>query len=192
MPDFQLNRSQRFFVFFCIFCFSWSSNTIWGVCCEGVTLTSFQPSEFIPQEDARVVLSSSESKLVQTALSAKYRLVFASGAGYKILATALGLANAYVLSHRSIYRWDCCALHAILLALGGGIVSYKHALEAANQSESPLLENDLTQLQVHYTRAAGAISSRRASISGGCESLPGIIAYRSTADVLFILDLLKS
>lgn len=128
---------------------------------------------------------------MKTALARKFDLVFASGAGYKILATALGLADAYVLSHRTVYRWDCCAVHAILLALGGGVVSYKHALEALAHSDNPLTQDDLTKLQVQYTRAGGTISNRRASICGGTESLPGIIAYRSICDVLVVLDLLR-
>ncbi|CAL1536353.1 unnamed protein product [Lymnaea stagnalis] len=170
---------------------NWSSQTVWGVCYKGVKMTSLKPVVEIPRDDARVVLSNSESEQVQNTLKSKFHLVFASGAGYKILATFLGLSNAYVLSHRSIYRWDCCAGHAILLALGGGIVSYKHALEAAKKSPSPLTKDDLNQLQVNYVSAAGAISSRRSSISDGTESLPGIIAYRSVNDALIILELLK-
>lgn len=138
------------------------------------------------------MLSNSESELVLDALSSKFRLLYASGAGYKILATVLGLANAYVLSHRSVYRWDCCAGHAILLALGGGIISYKHALEATNMSESALTEDDLIKFQVNYVSLGGAIRNRRASISDGTESLPGIIAYRCNSDALKILDVLKT
>ncbi|CAG5130796.1 unnamed protein product [Candidula unifasciata] len=170
---------------------SWKSITIWGICYNGVKTTSLQAAEPSAQGRGKVLLSSSESEHVKTALATKFDLVFASGAGYKMLATALGLVNAYVLSHRTVYRWDCCAVHAILLALGGGIVSYKHALEALSQSEDPLTEDHLTKLQVQYTRAGGTISNRRASICGGTESLPGIVAYRSIPDVVAVLELLR-
>ena len=138
-----------------------------------------------------IVMSKSESEHVHNALSSKYKLISASGAGYKILITVMGLANAYVLSHQSIYRWDCCALHAILLALGGGIVSYKHAVEMASKSQVQLTASDLENLQLNYMKAAGAIASRRCSLPNSAESLPGIIAYRSADDAITILNLLK-
>ncbi|XP_055870396.1 inositol polyphosphate 1-phosphatase-like isoform X2 [Biomphalaria glabrata] len=172
---------------------SWISQTLWGVCYKDIKQTSLKSAdEVLHREVKRAVLSNSESEHVQDVLRTKFQLVFASGAGYKILATILGLANAYVLSHRSIYRWDCCAGHAILLALGGGIISYKHALEMARKSSTPITKEDLDQLQVNYVSTGGAITSRRCSISDGTESLPGIVAYLTVSDVLLILDLLKN
>ncbi|GFO06219.1 inositol polyphosphate 1-phosphatase [Plakobranchus ocellatus] len=170
---------------------SWTSQTVWGICHEKCQRTSFQPSKTGGVNPPRIVISKSESEQVQKALLSKYKLISASGAGYKILVTVLGLANAYVLSHRSIYRWDCCALHAILLAMGGGIVSFKHAREAVTKSQTSLLASDLEHLQVNYAKAAGAIASRRCSLPDNAESLPGIIAYRSEEDALAILGFLK-
>ncbi|KAH9499305.1 Inositol polyphosphate 1-phosphatase [Bulinus truncatus] len=129
---------------------TWTSQTLWGVCYKDIKVTSFKPVEDLHCREARIVISNSEAEYVQDGLKSNFQLVFASGAGYKILATILGLANAYVLSHRSIYRWDCCAGHAILLALGGGIISYKHSLETARKSQTPLSKEDMDLLQVNY------------------------------------------
>ena len=51
--------------------------------------------------------------------------MYASGAGYKILCVILGLADVYVLSEGSTYKWDSCAPHALLRALGGGVVELR-------------------------------------------------------------------
>lgn len=71
------------------------------------------------------MLSSSEKAVVKEALAPLCPgkcLMYASGAGYKILCVILGLADVYVLSEGSTYKWDSCAPHALLRALGGGIV----------------------------------------------------------------------
>lgn len=71
------------------------------------------------------VLSSSEKATVKEALvplCPGQCLKYASGAGYKILCVILGLADVYVLSEGSTFKWDSCAPHALLRALGGGIV----------------------------------------------------------------------
>ncbi|RUS78447.1 hypothetical protein EGW08_013793 [Elysia chlorotica] len=170
---------------------SWTSNTVWGICHKELQETSFQASAINTDKQPMIVMSKSESEHVQSALSSKYKVVSASGAGYKILTTVLGLTNAYVLSHESIYRWDCCALHAVLLALGGGILSYRHAVQAASQAPGPLSRADLESLQLSYVKAAGAIASRRCSLPNSAESLPGIIAYKSADDAISILNLLK-
>lgn len=171
---------------------SWTGHTFWGICYKELKVTSFLPSTTSCERKPKIVMSKSESEQVQKALSSKYKLIFASGAGFKILATVIGLANAYVLSHQSIYRWDCCALHAILLAMGGGIISYKHAVELACKSQAELSLPDLEHLQLNYVKASGAIANRRCSLPNSTESLPGIIAYRSVDDARDILNLLKS
>lgn len=71
------------------------------------------------------VLSSSEKAAVKEALvplCPGQCLKYASGAGYKILCVILGLADVYVLSEGSTFKWDSCAPHALLRALGGGMV----------------------------------------------------------------------
>ena len=164
---------------------------MWGICHKDLQVTSCEPAADNYEKTPRIVMSKSESEQVHNALSSRYKLISASGAGYKILVTVKGLANAYVLSHQSIYRWDCCALHAILLALGGGIVSYKHAIETALNTEGQVSVTVVENLQLNYVKAAGAIASRSCSLPGSTDSLPGIIAYRSVEDLLDILELLK-
>lgn len=76
-----------------------------------------------------VVLSSSENEEVKTRLvDGGYKLVEATGAGYKLMCVVLGLVSAYVLSKPSTFYWDTCSAHAILGAQGGGLVDYKRTL----------------------------------------------------------------
>ena len=72
------------------------------------------------------VLSSAEPATVRDGLSSNLgaHLVPVAGAGYKVLAVIDGLADAYVLSKGSTYKWDTCAPHAILRALGGGLFPF--------------------------------------------------------------------
>uniref|UniRef100_A0A8D0HKU9 inositol-1,4-bisphosphate 1-phosphatase n=1 Tax=Sphenodon punctatus TaxID=8508 RepID=A0A8D0HKU9_SPHPU len=104
----------------------WQSRYHWGMAYGGVTLSSLgkPPS----QAALRVVLSSSEKPELRQALEPLYGLRFASGAGYKMLCVALGLAEAYVLSEATTFKWDSCGPHALLRALGGGMVDLAGAL----------------------------------------------------------------
>lgn len=43
---------------------------------------------------------------------------YAAGSGYKLMCVVEGWADAYLLSKASSYKWDTCAPHAILRALG--------------------------------------------------------------------------
>ena len=72
------------------------------------------------------VLSSSEQATVRDGLSSNLGAHFlpVAGAGYKVLAVIDSLADAYVLSKGSTYKWDTCAPHAILRALGGGLLPF--------------------------------------------------------------------
>ena len=54
--------------------------------------------------------------------SKKFELVPAGGAGYKLLQVILGKADAY-LHITKIKKWDLCAGHGILSALGGKLTS---------------------------------------------------------------------
>lgn len=162
---------------------------------NGVNVTSLQAEGQPVASDSqrqRAVLSRSEQETVKSALASNFELVFASGAGYKLLATVSGLVDVYVLSHHSVYRWDCCAVHAILQALGGGVISFKHALRAVRDCPEGLSCDTINKLQLSYIKASGAILSRRDSVSDDNESLPGIIAYRSLGVVNTVLNVLKT
>ncbi|XP_044277856.1 inositol polyphosphate 1-phosphatase [Varanus komodoensis] len=108
----------------------WQSKYHWGISYRGTHLSSLSRPQL--QASPRVVLSTNEKVGLQKALAplCGEQLCFASGAGYKMLCVALGLADAYVLSEGSTFKWDSCGPHAILQALGGGIVDLSAALQA--------------------------------------------------------------
>ncbi|XP_061470765.1 inositol polyphosphate 1-phosphatase isoform X2 [Rhineura floridana] len=117
----------------------WQSKYHWGISYEGIHLSSLNRPML--QASPCVVLSSNEKVMLRKALAPLYgeRLFFASGAGYKMLCVALGLADAYVLSEGSTFKWDSCGPHAILRALGGGIVDLSEALKAWRAGQRKLL-----------------------------------------------------
>ena len=55
-----------------------------------------------------------------------------TGAGNKILTVVNGLSDLYLITTESnvVHRWDTCAGHAMLKVSGGGIIRYKHVLDA--------------------------------------------------------------
>lgn len=102
-------------------------------------------------------------------LNSGFRLVEATGAGYKILSVALGQATAYILSKGSTYKWDTCGPQALLSSLGGGIIEFKEFIVNPNSN----LEN----LNVNYLPVGSNFSNRG-----------GLIAYRDPQ----ILETFKS
>lgn len=75
-----------------------------------------------PVTDSVVIISRSHAgevaSMVKERLGQTTQVVSAGGAGYKVLEVAGGRADAYIHSTR-IKKWDICAGHAILEALGG-------------------------------------------------------------------------
>ncbi|NXL69091.1 INPP phosphatase, partial [Chordeiles acutipennis] len=108
----------------------WQGRYHWGVAYGDTRLSSLSPPPLRPV--SRLVLSRAEAGPVRAALGALGGdgLRFAAGAGYKMLCVILGLADAFVLSESSTFAWDSCAPHAILRALGGGVVALAGALRA--------------------------------------------------------------
>ncbi|XP_030632944.1 inositol polyphosphate 1-phosphatase [Chanos chanos] len=113
----------------------WKGQHFWGVSYGSVNTCSLpRPvNSLLGKEDGTVsvVLSSSEKQDVKDALAPLGRLMYASGAGYKILCVILGLADVYVLSEGSTFKWDSCAPHALLRALGGGVADLRESLSAS-------------------------------------------------------------
>lgn len=140
----------------------WQGKYHWGVSYQGTRLSSLSQPPLQPAP--AVVLSSSERPAIQRALRPLYgeRLRFASGAGYKMLCVILGLADAYVLSEGSTFKWDSCAPHAILRALGGGMVDLEAALQAWRAGQQGALP-ELTYNQP----AGGAVGAERWANRGG-------------------------
>ncbi|NXS53519.1 INPP phosphatase, partial [Brachypteracias leptosomus] len=114
----------------------WQGRYHWGVAYGATRLASLSPPA--PRPEPCVVLSRAEAGAVRGALDPLCggRLHFAAGAGYKMLCVILGLADAYVLSEGSTFAWDACAPHAILRALGGGVVALGGALRARRAGDT--------------------------------------------------------
>ncbi|XP_054033391.1 inositol polyphosphate 1-phosphatase [Dryobates pubescens] len=114
----------------------WQGRYHWGVAYGATRLSSLSVPP--PRPTPCVVLSRAEGAAVRGALEPLCggRLRFAAGAGYKLLCVILGLADAYVLSEGTTFAWDACAPHAILRALGGGVVALAEALRARREGDA--------------------------------------------------------
>ncbi|XP_046882101.1 inositol polyphosphate 1-phosphatase [Hypomesus transpacificus] len=118
----------------------WKGQHFWGVSYGSFKACSVdRPKDGTKESTGRggisVVLSSSEKQAVKEALTPLCgldRLMYASGAGYKILCVIQGLADIYVLSEGSTFKWDSCAPHALLRALGGGMVDLAECLRSSS------------------------------------------------------------
>ncbi|XP_055472800.1 inositol polyphosphate 1-phosphatase [Psammomys obesus] len=161
----------------------WKGQCFWGLSYMGTNIHSLQlaisqrhdgetQTENSDSEVSRpfsAVISTSEKETIKAAL---LRVcggsVFpAAGAGYKSLCVVQGLADIYIFSEDTTYKWDSCAAHAILRAMGGGIVDMKECLE-----RSPETGLDLPQLLYH-------MENKGASGVDLWANKGGLIAYRS-------------
>ncbi|XP_021163540.2 inositol polyphosphate 1-phosphatase [Fundulus heteroclitus] len=163
----------------------WRGKHYWGVSCGSINICSeSRPGDRSDgQRGVSVVLSSSEKQPVKEALASVCgpdQLMYASGAGYKILCVIQGLADAYVLSEGSTFKWDSCAPHALLRALGGGVVDLAVSLQ---QSESGG-EDARTELTYHLPRADQKGAERWANHGG-------LVAYRDRSQLRSIIGALK-
>ncbi|XP_075880557.1 inositol polyphosphate 1-phosphatase [Nelusetta ayraudi] len=159
----------------------WSGRHFWGVCCGSVRACSVArapPSAGAPGLSA--VLSSSEKQVVKDSLRSLCgpgRLALASGAGYKILCVIQGLADVYVLSEGSTFKWDSCAPHALLRALGGGVADL-----AAGLRSQP------TELTYHRHHPPGDGEQRGAE---RWANHGGLVAYRDPAQLHTVIAALR-
>ncbi|RZC41458.1 inositol polyphosphate 1-phosphatase [Asbolus verrucosus] len=137
----------------------WKGECFWG----GPAESSLPPA---PAVTKTVCVSSSENPAPISKLQEKgYNITEASGAGYKILAVVKGLADAYVLSKDSTFKWDTCGPQAILRSLGGDVVVFSEAVRKQVVS-------------VKYDEG-----------SGSC-NCGGIIAYRKSAVLEDVIECL--
>ncbi|XP_056130603.1 inositol polyphosphate 1-phosphatase [Lampris incognitus] len=122
----------------------WRGKQFWGVSYGSINACSVSQPKHGPNKSRgggrglSVVLSSSEKQVVKEALvplCGPDRLMYASGAGYKILCVIQGLADIYVLSEGSTFKWDSCAPHALLRALGGGVADLTKCLRSSEGTE---------------------------------------------------------
>ncbi|XP_050541797.1 inositol polyphosphate 1-phosphatase [Daktulosphaira vitifoliae] len=123
----------------------WSGHCYWAICSEQYKLNSLPTN--IKENTPKVVLTSSNEEEAVTKIlqQSGYTVVTASGAGYKLLCTALGLVSGYVLTKNTTFLWDTCAAHAMLLSLGGDVchcvcpaslksLSYGPKIQSSNQT----------------------------------------------------------
>ncbi|NXI47920.1 INPP phosphatase, partial [Galbula dea] len=114
----------------------WEGKYHWGVAYRDTRLSS-ESLPASPRSTPCVVLSHGEAEDVREALESigGMQLRFAIGCGYKMLCLLEGLVDAYVVSEGSTFAWDTCAPHAILRALGGGVVDLQSSLRARRAGE---------------------------------------------------------
>ncbi|XP_022600590.1 inositol polyphosphate 1-phosphatase [Seriola dumerili] len=162
----------------------WRGKHFWGVSCGDINVCSLSRPKG-NSENGRglsVVLSSSEKQVVKeslTSLCSPEQLVYASGAGYKILCVIQGLADVYVLSEGSTFKWDSCAPHALLRALGGGVVDLTKSLQSSSGSQ-----DHQTELTYHQPYAECKGADRWANHGG-------LVAYRDCSQLRSIVAALK-
>ncbi|XP_004628676.1 inositol polyphosphate 1-phosphatase [Octodon degus] len=115
------------------------------------------------------VISTSEKETIKTALSRVCgdSIFRAAGAGYKSLCVVQGLVDIYIFSEDTTFKWDSCAAHAILRAMGGGMVDMKECLD-----RDAGVGRCLPELRYHVENE-GATGVDRWANKGG------LIAYRS-------------
>lgn len=158
----------------------WSGRYLWGLSWNGINESSIKPTD--QKKTGRVVMSSTDDKELVSLLKKKYEVVFVAGAGYKLLAVCLGLADFYVLSKHSTYKWDVCAPHSLLLALGGGIVSFQETVWSTAKD----LHGQLPELQLSYN-----------STEKDCLGIDrwlnktGLIAYRDTNLLVELIEYIR-
>ncbi|XP_064614641.1 inositol polyphosphate 1-phosphatase-like [Liolophura sinensis] len=168
----------------------WAGRSEWGVSIGNLQVNSLsQPVEVqstVPR--GIVMLSSSEDPQVEGALKAVSQVTYASGAGYKILVTVLGLVDAYVISKSTTYKWDVCGPHAIMKSRGGGVVRYSKATQLFKEKAGQLTESDLCELQVRYA-TPDKVNAQGAKM--WCNE-GGIIVYSEKTFLLKLLEKLSA
>ncbi|KAK2705944.1 inositol polyphosphate 1-phosphatase-like [Artemia franciscana] len=116
----------------------------WGLSIGGTKVNNL-PNIHL-NSPAKAAISSSERPEIRKSLSDTFQLVEMAGAGYKILCTALGLTDAFVLSKSTTYKYDTCAPHALLLSQGGNLVELDGILDEKANSDTV----DMQGYQVTY------------------------------------------
>ncbi|XP_051886006.1 inositol polyphosphate 1-phosphatase-like [Pristis pectinata] len=178
----------------------WSGQYFWGLSYKGINICSLQTdvnAATQPADDQvdvsrqkeemqdgddnlSAVISTSESESIKSALS-MLRLYYAAGAGYKSLCAVQGFVSVYLLSEDTTFKWDCCAPHAILKSLGGGMVDFRECLKRrklGNLDELPEL--------VYNTPVNGATGADRWANKGG------LVAYRCRKHLDTIMNIISS
>ncbi|XP_029450647.1 inositol polyphosphate 1-phosphatase-like [Rhinatrema bivittatum] len=117
----------------------WKGRYHWGISYHGTNICSLPKPPH--SSDLSVIISKSEREELQHILApvCGERVYHAAGAGYKILCVILGLVEAYIFSGDTTFKWDSCGPHAILRALGGGMVDLARVKEMGEEGANKLL-----------------------------------------------------
>lgn len=176
-----------FLVNACFYIFSrWTGQYFWGISSGSVNLSCAEVQKVSPppqESSLSAVLSTSDSERVRALLQqgCEGRVSFAAGAGYKCLCVILGLSDVYVFSQDATYRWDCCAPHAILRSLGGGIANLRECLRL---KQAGTMEE---RVELVYNTPVEGVSGPEKWANRG-----GLVAYRSKSDLEAVLSLLST
>ncbi|XP_060065105.1 inositol polyphosphate 1-phosphatase-like [Ylistrum balloti] len=161
----------------------WIGESMWGVCVGDTRVNSLSKESINnPRDKPIILMSTSESEDVQNTFRKKSSIHYAAGAGYKLLCAIQGLADSYILSKSSTYKWDACGPHAILLSIGGGLISFKN-LKDADLQGSETLVRDL-QIRYHKADRPGASGADKWCNDGG------VVAYTSSAMLKTIKEII--
>jgi len=151
----------------------WSGRIHWGCVHKNEHLNNIvmKPCNSSSRtETPKIILSMVESKQLIETLKPHFDLVEAGGAGHKILCVVLGLADIYVTSKPSTFKWDTCAGQGILNSMGGG------AVEFLNPTKN-LIYNQPNVDEQNSTKKFGANDQ-------------GLIAFRQQSDLEKLLKVI--
>uniref|UniRef100_A0A8C7JBQ7 Si:ch211-160o17.2 n=1 Tax=Oncorhynchus kisutch TaxID=8019 RepID=A0A8C7JBQ7_ONCKI len=154
----------------------WKGKHFWGVSCGSVKASSvLRPKERPAQcPGLSVVLSSSEKQVVKEVLAPLCRpdkLMYASGPGYKILCVILGLADIYVLSEGSTFKWDSCGPMPCSLHWGGhhdqGELTYHQSHSESPGADRWANQGGLSRLSTHCVAETCFLSQSYQNVAHG-------------------------
>ncbi|XP_018056091.1 PREDICTED: inositol polyphosphate 1-phosphatase [Atta colombica] len=133
----------------------WTGKCYWGFLGGGIAKSSISNACNV---DKIILLSHFEDADVKSKLlNSGFKLVEATGAGYKILSVAIGQAAAYILSKGSTYKWDTCGPQALLSSIGGSIIEFK---EFIVNPDSDNLSVNYLPIGTNFSNRAGLIAYR--------------------------------
>ncbi|KAK8735938.1 hypothetical protein OTU49_005131, partial [Cherax quadricarinatus] len=162
----------------------WQGQVYWGVSHGGINIHNVPLRTTSPQDGRPILLmSSSEDIKLQEKLNKKFNVIYATGAGYKLLVVALGLASACVSSKGSTFRWDTGAPHGLLSAQGGGVIIFQKICQLAERGID--VEN-LKELQIRYHKSNDNVTQHNLQ---WCNE-GGLVAYQDPSVLSTILECL--
>ncbi|XP_002733886.1 inositol polyphosphate 1-phosphatase-like [Saccoglossus kowalevskii] len=123
----------------------WRGRYVWGVAYNGVQRNSYPDTHAKHNKRLNLltVLSPSEKQPVKSAVVSlpNGTIQYGSGAGYKALCVTDKFADLYILNRNTTFKWDCCAPHAVIRSMGGGMLDLKKAMKLS--ANDPLSNSDI-------------------------------------------------